>query len=117
MVREFVDNKVRKPVSFNRTKKNDIEMLKFLGRRNFSGYVKKLIQADMQEREIQKGKMVYVEKVEPLHRELEAVPIKPQVSEEGKSETTSERLQRLKSELSQGKDKNPRVFISPHLKK
>lgn len=42
-----VDNKVRKPVSFNKTKEKDIEMLSYLGRRNFSGYVKKLIQEDM----------------------------------------------------------------------
>lgn len=42
-----VNNKVRKPVSFNKTKPRDVEMLKYLGRRNFSGYMKKLIQADM----------------------------------------------------------------------
>lgn len=40
-------NKVIKPVSFNITKSNDAAMLKFIARKNFSGYVKKLIMADM----------------------------------------------------------------------
>jgi hypothetical protein len=40
-------NKVVKPVSFNITKPDDAEMLEHVKRRNFSGYVKKLILQDM----------------------------------------------------------------------
>lgn len=41
-------NKVIKPVSFNITKEQDNQMLKHVKRKNFSGYVKKLILADME---------------------------------------------------------------------
>jgi hypothetical protein len=41
-------NKVIKSVSFNLTVSEDAAMLKHFKRRNFSGYVKKLIWADMQ---------------------------------------------------------------------
>lgn len=40
-------NKVIKPVSFNVTKSDDAAMLKYLARKNFSGYMKKLILEDM----------------------------------------------------------------------
>lgn len=90
-----IDNKVRKPVSFNRTKEHDIKMLRFLGRRNFSGYVKKLIQEDMLR-----------QKKEELSTGVE-VPEKDSATEgisiEGKSfkqvETVEERLVRLAKEL------------------
>jgi hypothetical protein len=38
---------VVKPVSFNITKADDIKMLKQLEGKNFSGYVKELIKADL----------------------------------------------------------------------
>ncbi|UZT28592.1 hypothetical protein vBBceSLY5_0037 [Bacillus phage vB_BceS_LY5] len=41
-----MSNRFSKPVAFNREK--DKELLKHIARKNFSGYVKKLIQADMQ---------------------------------------------------------------------
>ncbi|CEG26028.1 hypothetical protein [Bacillus sp. B-jedd] len=44
-------NKVIKPVSFNKTNEQDIKMLGYLEGKNFSGYVKDLIQADIQRRE------------------------------------------------------------------
>lgn len=47
-------NKVIKPVSFNKTKEIEREMLKYLQKRNFSGYVKKLILADIKKKEQQK---------------------------------------------------------------
>ena len=47
-------NKVIKPVSFNKTKDDDKKMLKHLSKRNFSGYVKRLILADIEKREQEK---------------------------------------------------------------
>jgi hypothetical protein len=44
-------NKVIKSVSFNVTNEDDQRMLKHFSRRNFSGYVKKLIMKDILERE------------------------------------------------------------------
>ena len=40
-------NKVVKPVGFNITNSNDARILEHVKRRNFSGYVKKLILADI----------------------------------------------------------------------
>jgi hypothetical protein len=42
---------VVKPVSFNITKEDDAKMLKQLEGKNFSGYVKELIKADLIKRE------------------------------------------------------------------
>jgi hypothetical protein len=50
-------NKVIKPVSFNITKPDDVKMLEHLKRRNFSGYVKKLIWQDIKRREENKGQI------------------------------------------------------------
>lgn len=47
-------NKVIKPVSFNKTKEEDRRMLKHLQKRNFSGYVKKLILSEIEKKEQQK---------------------------------------------------------------
>lgn len=43
-----MSNKVIKPVAFNAVK--DKDMINHLKRRNFSGYVKKLIAADMKQK-------------------------------------------------------------------
>jgi hypothetical protein len=57
-------NKVIKPVSFNITKTDDAAMLKHIARKNFSGYVKKLILADLQ------SKMQQPEQVEVVTHEI-----------------------------------------------
>ncbi len=44
-------NKDIRSVSFNKTKKNDVKMLGHLEGKNFSGYVKDLIWADIQKKE------------------------------------------------------------------
>lgn len=41
------DNRFSRPVAFNKTKPTDVALLKHIGQRNFSGYVKKLIFEDM----------------------------------------------------------------------
>jgi hypothetical protein len=43
-------NKIVKPVAFNNTKDEDIKILEFIQDKNFSGYVKELIQADIEKR-------------------------------------------------------------------
>jgi hypothetical protein len=40
--------KVVKPVSLNDTKEDDIKILKFIEKKNFSGYVKELILMDIE---------------------------------------------------------------------
>lgn len=42
-----MSNKIIKSVSFNKTNSQDQRILKAISRRNFSGYVKKLILADL----------------------------------------------------------------------
>lgn len=54
-----MSNRFSKPVAFNREK--DKELLKHIARKNFSGYVKKLILADME-----KGTPIPVKKKAPV---------------------------------------------------
>lgn len=43
-----MSNKVRKTVSFNITNPHDVDMLEHIEEKNFSGYVKELIAADIE---------------------------------------------------------------------
>ena len=47
-------NRFSKSIAFNKTSKVDKQILDYVKRRNFSGYVKKLILADMKETELRK---------------------------------------------------------------
>ena len=63
-------NKVIKSVSFNITVLDDKAMLKHVTRKNFSGYVKKLIMADMKLKGVEVVEVVTVDKpVIPSPRE------------------------------------------------
>ena len=77
------DNKVIKSVSFNKQNEDDKKMLKHFGRRNFSGYVKKLIMEDMNRKEAEKK-----------HKEP-AAENKPEPVIEKKPASASEELQRM----------------------
>ncbi|MGY3718811.1 hypothetical protein ACWE42_25245 [Sutcliffiella cohnii] len=59
-------NKKIKLVSFNFKNENDKKILKHIARRNFSGYVKKLILAD-------------IERKEPVQKEVKPVEVKKEV--------------------------------------
>lgn len=55
-------NKVIKSVSFNQTVADDKAMLKHFSRKNFSGYVKKLILIDMKARGMEDVELSIIEK-------------------------------------------------------
>ena len=48
------NNRFSKSIAFNKTNEVDKQILDYVKRRNFSGYVKKLILADMKEAELRK---------------------------------------------------------------
>lgn len=81
-------NKIIKSVSFNITNEQDQLMLKAIKRRNFSGYVKKLILEDLA-----KGKEVKEEKTETKAVE---VPVKKEIPKPFIPQTAAERLEQLK---------------------
>lgn len=57
--------KFAKSVSFNEKNETDKAILKHIARRNFSGYVKKLILEDMKAKELKKQKQEEVKKPLP----------------------------------------------------
>lgn len=63
-----MSNRFSKPVAFNRTKEEDQKILKHVSRKNFSGYVKKLILADM-------------EKAQPIPVKKKKEPVKLSVAD------------------------------------
>lgn len=86
--------KFSKPVAFNEKNEKDRLMLQHVKRRNFSGYVKKLIWEAMSLVEVEKEhtKQTEQSKVEKTEKILTpAAPSKPQP-------TASERIQQLKSQ-------------------
>lgn len=117
-------NKVIKSVSFNVNNPDEYRMLKAVKRRNFSGYVKKLIAADLDAKahvQPQKSKVqpqaqqrsidvIETQEVEPIpqtkpvqhSRIAPEVPVVPEV----KPQSASERLSELKRSASTG----PMIF-------
>jgi hypothetical protein len=77
------NNKIIKSVSFNVTNADDKKMLDHLKRRNFSGYVKKLIMREIETKNETKGK---------------TEPKTATVMKEEKKMTVAERLDQLKKE-------------------
>jgi hypothetical protein len=75
-------NKVIKSVSFNTVNAEDDFMLKTIKRRNFSGYVKKLIMEDLKAKAAEKG---------------QEIELKPK-QEDNKPLSAKERLEMLKNQ-------------------
>ena len=103
------DNRFSKPVAFNRSKEIDKMILKHVARRNFSGYVKKLILADIEA----KGKG----KLKPTPKAQETPPITvvhPEPSIEPDIQpTSSERLEQMKKQIKKtDTNAGPKVFIN-----
>lgn len=75
--------KTIKPISFNDKRSDEAEMLKHIKRRNFSGYVKKLIWEDMQRKGALSSNLTPAEESTPLLEETKPI-------------SAGERLERLK---------------------
>lgn len=86
--------KFSKPVAFNEKNEKDRLMLQHVKRRNFSGYVKKLIWEDMSLAEVEKEHTKQSEqpKVQKKEIKTDSAPITK------REPTASERIQHLKSQ-------------------
>jgi len=96
-------NRFSKPVAFNKRNEEDQKILKHVSRRNFSGYVKKLILEDIKRKEEKKAA---VEAVKPVKEDV--VEIVEEIKQpETTQETTAEKIARMKSQLKQQKPSTP----------
>lgn len=77
-------NKIFKSVSFNISKQDDVILLEYLKRRNFSGYVKNLILEDLKRQDGKKAQD------EPLQKPKELL-------------TTAQKLEQMKNQLKASK--------------
>lgn len=64
------ENKKIKSISFNKKNENDKKILNHIARRNFSGYVKKLILADIEIKEISKQQKKNPPKTRRVEKEI-----------------------------------------------
>ncbi|MED2932776.1 hypothetical protein P4308_11720 [Bacillus wiedmannii] len=92
--------KFSKPVAFNEKNEKDRLMLQHVKRRNFSGYVKKLIWEDMSLVEVEKEHTNQSEqpKTETTGMTVEKIPTPAASSKPKPQPTASERIQQLKSQ-------------------
>lgn len=90
-------NKVIKSVGFNKTNQDDAMILKAINRRNFSGYVKKLILADIAESKPQ------------LIQEKDQEQQQPK-KEKPKEQTAADKLERLKQQQKRPGSSGPRLY-------
>jgi hypothetical protein len=70
-------NKRIKSISFNVKNEDDREILKHISRRNFSGYVKKLILSDIKQKEENKKQNNLPQKERKVRNNNNVVPAKP----------------------------------------
>lgn len=96
-------NRFSKPVAFNSNNAEDQTILNHVSRRNFSGYVKKLILADIKGREELKPQN------EPFKEVTEQAP-KEGVKEVKKVLTAAEKMAQMKEKL-----KNPSSAPGPKM--
>lgn len=112
-------NNVIKSVSFNETNPDDRKMLKYIKRRNFSGYMKKLLLADIEAREQEASQnnpvstqpeAIAKEKYEPASNHPIDVP-QPQKA----ILSTTERLEQMKRQTKKTGNgaSQPKSFINP----
>lgn len=109
--------KFSKPVAFNEKNEKDRLMLKHVKRRNFSGYVKKLIWEDMNLKQEETTHIHESEQPEvvvkeiPKEKETKPAPI-PQ------KQTAAERIQQLKSQTKkQQTSSSPLPFMPSNQRK
>lgn len=100
-------NRFSKPVAFNKRNEEDQKILKHVSRRNFSGYVKKLILEDIKRKEEKKAavKSTKEDVVKIVEEIKQPEPIQ---------ETTAETISRLSERIKKQKPSNlpgPKKFI------
>jgi IS5 family transposase len=88
-------NRFSKPVAFNKNNPDDQKILKHVARRNFSGYVKKLILADIEAKEQEKAQ----------NKAVEAV--KPEPTPAPRQETAAEKMARLREQIKKPSNPTP----------
>lgn len=102
-------NRFSKPVAFNKNNPDDQRILKHVARRNFSGYVKKLILEDIRRREQEKAQNEAKNEVKmDIQKAVEEIKTKQEP--EQKQISAAERLERLKQQAKQ--TSAPRIFIN-----
>ena len=89
------NHKFSKPVAFNRNNPTDLAILNYVKRRNFSGYVKKLIMADMTAKGTEVPKYTPTKRTNtPTESKLERIKrqlaLAKNVSDDPQSDTNSE---------------------------
>ncbi|MGH9977951.1 MAG: hypothetical protein ACRD8Z_19260 [Nitrososphaeraceae archaeon] len=80
-------NKVVKPTSYNKTNEEDRKILKHVEKKNYNGYVKKLILADMNDNQEEKKKEGNTKKEQVIKQ----APL-----------TAAEKLEKMKEKLKAG---------------
>lgn len=110
-------NRFSKPVAFNKNNPEDQKILKHVSRRNFSGYVKKLILEDIRQREQKKAQNEANTTVKTdVPKEVEPVVEETPKQVEQKSTSTAERLEQLKQQAQQKRSgfqsSEPRLFVN-----
>lgn len=83
-------NKVIKSVSFNKNKPEDVRLLKAISRRNFSGFVKKLILAHLEEKGREKPTVSEIKPTIAEEEPEQVVRIQP---------TAEEKLESMKNQI------------------
>lgn len=109
-------NRFSKPVAFNKKNEEDQKILKHVSRRNFSGYVKKLILEDIKRKE---QKKVVAENLEPVKEDV--VEIVEEIKQpELAKESVKERLEKASAKIKKQSPGNPlpgpKNFINPSIK-
>lgn len=103
------DNRFSKPVAFNRSKEIDKKILKHVARRNFSGYVKKLILADIEATESKNAKKSSETPPEIPAFSERREEIRPNQTTEPK--TAADRLTEMKAKKKKtGNNAGPKLF-------
>jgi exopolyphosphatase/pppGpp-phosphohydrolase len=99
-----MSNKIIKSISFNVTNAEDLIMLKAIKKRNFSGYVKKLIMADLN---IRKG-LIFDEVKDEINEKTKNEEIKKPVNRIEELQKRSQLNQQNKKSVNQ--PQAPKVF-------
>jgi hypothetical protein len=105
-------NRFSKPVAFNSKNAEDQQILKRVKGRNFSGYVKKLILADIKERETLKAQNEAIKSVSEDKETKTRTEPDSNKTKEPKTLTAAEKIAKMKKEL---ENKKPDIAPGPKM--